>query len=644
MRRAALLLLFAFPAVTRAQEACRDDLYTEVIRSEDIIRSGAARFSDLLALSDRWMTFSVDGYDWEATVTGFSDHQRWKIYVDDKLIPVGLLGKANLNLLPIHIHEVDCVELVGGPDAGGPQFSPFGSVRIYTRRPPPEVTLRGGVAAGNEVNDPGPFHYTPMRSPNIDRIGPIGVVDVSAAGPRGFARLSGTLDEFHVTDDQVDVRTMQLYTEDSKPSINVESAALTGRWQGHSTLLGRTRTHDLLFFPHVGIELPSTHSLEYAGAAGEIALSGAMVDYHASYLTHDLLQRPNRRNLRLDFGEQRVTGGAGVALGGTPLGLRIGGSAESITARTEQPLSDARILVTRLHSQLSLRRKNGRHTLFGEWLQSDARPAAAGFYRADVSLDSLNAVSVAVSYGRHLVESESGFWMWSGRGYALPESAPVVGIPFEPSPRFLTADLEWRTRPATGFRGTLRAYYRWFDGDYLPQYDLDFDSTTTGLTGSVSLVAAVTGSIAGGGFTMDVTPIPQVRSRLTYDVSFRVDGGEAMQRSRKHIPSQRVALTTYYVPVERFSLFARFDYRQAATWPEFERVARRSGGLYLHELPDMMLLDVAATKRLWKDHLLATLLIRNVLNEPIRYHPVGAVFNMAFHFSVQVQFNSEAGL
>ncbi|HUF10680.1 MAG TPA: hypothetical protein VMO47_15270 [Rhodothermales bacterium] len=644
------LCLYVVVASTAASawDVCLEDMYTEVLRSEDIARSGAVRFTDLLALSDRWVGFSVDGYDWEISPSGLglTQHQRFRVFVDDKPIPVALLGKSNLNLLPFHLHEVECVAIVSGPDARGPYFSPYGSIRIYTKHPEFGVTLHGGVSAGNEIDDPGPFHYTPMDSPNIDRLGPIGTVDISAASGRAFARLSGTVDEFHVTDDQVDLRAKQLYDADFKPRINLESQAFTARGGGQSVVLGRTTADDLLFFPSFGMEIPSTHNLEFAAASGYVEYGRASLEYHGGYLTHDLDRRGNARNLRLDWGERRVLGGLAAAVKEDWGGTRVGGSVESVGARTTQALSDPIVLITRLDAGVTVNLGRWRQAVFGQWSQADARPAAAGLYRAAFDIDSLNTLALAISYGRHLTESEGGLWIWAGRGFELPQpdSGVTAVLPFEPSPRMLTADLEWRTRPLREVSATARAYFRWFDGEYLPLHDLGFDAATAALVGNTSVIGGISGAIAGGGFTVDFSPISALRQRVTYNAEFPVHGDRNVTQSWNRIPDQRFIFTSTYSPVERFSLFARFDYRMATSWASFDRVAVESSGRYPAEFSDFLLLDVAASKRLWKDHLRATLVVRNLMNEPVRYHPTGAIFNMAFHFAVQVYFNSESGL
>lgn len=35
--------------------------------------------------------------------------------------------------------------------------------------------------------------------------------------------------------------------------------------------------------------------------------------------------------------------------------------------------------------------------------------------------------------------------------------------------------------------------------------------------------------------------------------------------------------------------------------------------------------------------------LRNLFNDPVRFHPAGAVFYMEFHFSVVARFTSTAG-
>jgi len=52
------------------------------------------------------------------------------------------------------------------------------------------------------------------------------------------------------------------------------------------------------------------------------------------------------------------------------------------------------------------------------------------------------------------------------------------------------------------------------------------------------------------------------------------------------------------------------------------------------------LLNVAITKGFWKNRILLSVLIENLLNERIQYHPVGSTTDLTFYLKLKVLLES----
>ncbi|HUE97537.1 MAG TPA: hypothetical protein VMN39_12830 [Longimicrobiaceae bacterium] len=106
--------------------------------------------------------------------------------------------------------------------------------------------------------------------------------------------------------------------------------------------------------------------------------------------------------------------------------------------------------------------------------------------------------------------------------------------------------------------------------------DLEFDwgerRASAGLAATARGGRGGAAVVAGGGFTAAYATRGGWRQRITYNLEYLVESDDAIRRSRMRIPEQRLVLTTSFAPVERFSLFARFDYRSGTTWPGFRTV------------------------------------------------------------------------
>ena len=663
------MLVAALPAAAQPADStsasCRSTYGSEVITRDDIEHAGFARLSDVFLLADRWSTATIDGYARHAQASGLSPltNPRWDVLVDGIPTEIGLLGTQSLDALPISLNEVECVEFIPRPHVGAGELREAGQVSIRTRRPRAGMTMAGSIAARNEVNDPGPFAYTPQASRNVDRIGPIGTGAIEIRSRGRFARLAGKIDEFHFTDDRVDLRAKQLYITDSKPRINTLGISLSGgldtRWGSQRIVAGRSETEDLLFFEPYGMEIPAMRMLEFAGAAGSLRLGGGELRYHGSYIRHEFVERENELGLDVDFGKRIIEGGAESRVGAGPVLLSVGGSFESVEALTTQPLTDRKTITTRIFGRIDgVVEGLLEASLFGSWIQVDEQPGYSAMPALKFTLPYGLWIAATVSLSRRSLASDATLWRWTQFGYHLPERRlleddslfyePPAGVVRDlrawPAPTQFTADLDVGGSVRGGIDYIAGGYFRRTTNDYLPDHDIAFSPASTAFLTKTTMFNAGSGEIVGFNASVGLRLVPGFSQRLTYVTERGVSGDRLFQREQARVPSHRLSLAATYSPSDRFNVTVRARYRAAATWTDYAAASHASQTFYVWRLPEHVLLDVAATKRFWRDHVTANISIRNLLNEPYRGHPAGAIFNMSFHFAVQVSFNSESGL
>ncbi len=642
-----------------AMEPCGSTPGAEVITREDIRNAGLVRLSELFRLSEKWYAYSIDGYRWDAQASGLSpaSNPRWSLVIDGKPVDLGLMGIQSLDVAPIHMNEIACIELVSRPAVVAGAVRPFGTIHVTTYRPRLGLTFNAGVSAGNEINDPGPFLYTPQATANVDRIGPVGTGRIELRSDRRFARLSGKLDEFHATDLQMDLRAKELYDADSKPRLNVQAVALTAgmdaNWGTHSLLGGYSDTDDLIFLTALGLEVPSTRRFDYLGGGGTFRLGPAEMRYRGGYLSHDLVKRQNAADLEFDFRKRLYSGALESRIRSGPVGVSAGWSIDVTDVRSTQALSETKTLVTQVFGETT-GSVGGlvEATLHAAWIQADERPAFALYHHLHVTPDPNHRIDLTASLSRRTTSMDETLWRWTRVGYGLPDlpledeepaSGSIEAFTSQPEPRLVTIDLEYAGRVADVFRYSIAGYYRRSLSEYLPVYDLAYNRRSSGLTAKTRIQSFVSGHYAGISASVGLRLFRRLTQRVTYVAEGATAGDRAFEDVHARVPAQRIAYTVTYSPVDRFSLFARVRYHVGTVWQEYQSVAASSNGFYPAELPDALLVDFAATKRFWKDHVVANVSVRNVMNEPHRMHPIGAIFDMAFHFAVRVSFNSEAG-
>ena len=628
------------------QTACVPDIGKEVITREDIFRYGFFRLSDVLALSTLWHTTGLEGYHWQTAPTGFPDGTaRWALYIDDIPVASRVLGKNRLNTLPISLSDAACIEIISGMDMQGPAFLRAGAIRIYTKKPAFGLSMEAGVAVGNEINDPGPFRYTLPETTNIDRIGPTHTASVSV-GKTWQGHASGRLDEHHITDAALHDRARRFYhIPGTQPHIRTRTLGFAGGFGSHPRrqrmLAGLARIGDMAFFPETGFEVPTMHRIALLGAAGTLPLrSNGVLRYAASSSRDAFELRPNREDIDLDWTQRQFVAEADVRV----RMLHIGGQVRTIRGQTSGHLSDANLFDLRLFGGLDARiRQRGRTRLVLEWVRHESRSGAILYASAEMQAGERQTLRFSGSYGAAPPDARS-LWLWQERGYQLPYSTfKGTGHDEKPLPRRATVDAGWIHRDPTGISRSVFVFYRGFWNDILPEYTMVWDSDNSSFDTRTRLFQGAGGHTGGISGTIAFRLLPTLHQRVSGTF-------EAVRRETplwlahgERIPRLRLAATTTFAPADRFSLSALMQYASAASWPEYRNASIEAGEVWPWSLPSRFLVDVTASKHMAGDHLNVSLGLRNLFNDPVRFHPAGAVFYMEFYFSVAARFTSTAG-
>ena len=614
---------------------CVPDIGKEVVTQEDILRHGFFRLADVLAFSARWSATSLDGYHWHTAPAGFpGGAERWSLYIDDIPIAPRVLGRNRLNALPISLSDIACIEIVSGVDAQGPAWVRDGALRIYAKQPAFGLSMEAGIAVGNEINDPGPFRYTLPETVNIDRTGPIHTTRLSVGKGRGQGHATGRLDEHHVMDEALRDRTRRLYdVPNTQPHIRTRGLGFAGAFgpppRKQRILTGFAHTGDIVFFPETGLEIPAVHRMALWGAAGALPLwRGAAVRYAVSSTRDALTERQNKENIDLDWAQRLLSAEADLRMHR----VRLSGRAQAFraeTAETAQPLQDETLLDLQLFGGIDLaRRPQKSMRLALEWTRRDRQHGAAAY----ASLRR-RGFRLAGAYGAAPPDA-GNLWFWQRQGYALPYGA-FRDIPRErpPLPRRIALDAGWARLRTGGRRGpqglsaSLLVFYRGFRHEIRPEYALAPGSEQAGQSGFDTVTRLVEGGhghTAGVSATITLRPLPGVRQRVSGTF-------EAVRRLR-------LVSVTEWTVAERFSLSAFLQYVSAMRWPEYRDATPENW-----RLPPRLLANMTAAKRMAGDRLHVSLGLRNILNEPMRFHPAGAVFHMEFYFSVTARLTSTAG-
>ncbi|QXD15272.1 TonB-dependent receptor [Rhodocaloribacter litoris] len=640
--------LFAFVLLASCLRTTRAQPATLVLDAETLEAAGVVRLTDLLPLIDAWQAVSLEGYTAALSAGGLAPFQAqaWTVMIDGHPVSPASPGSASLNTLPLHVLQIDSVTVVSRPVVVNGVPATAGLLHLHTRRPPGGLHLRAHAAAGNEIDDPGPFRYTPLATPNIDRIGPTYLVETSYARSRWFVRAAFVADEHHATDERIAKRVKGLYREPKPPRLMLlaghVSAALSGRRGYHHVFAGYSRFRDLRFLAPLGRELPLEQHLLTGGIAGNTAPARPTgLRYRFSLSTLELGPRPNRRNLIPGWQRQHGEGFIEIRSGRPGVHLALGAIATYRHTSTSDPLDAPTAFVPRLHARVAVRPKPSWNLegmlLLAHHTSRPGQPDRLGtsaLVTTTIRPRPSHTIMLALAYLRHGIEEDNRPWYDVARGYAFfrRAGAEVVLPPSLPDGRTLTADLGWSWQ-VPSFRIEAAAFYRRFLDHHLAGHVFGVDPESPGFHTSTRVYAGVSGHLLGSTIRLRHRLDLLLDQTLGYTVLHPVPGNDAAFRQAwASAARHQVVYRTRFSPHPRLCFFGTIRFTSGTRWPAFASVgpsARR---------PAYLLADLGLQKRLWQEHLRLHLALRNLTNTSYRPHPAGAVTHLSLFAQIEARF------
>lgn len=610
----------------------------QVLTAEDLAQAGAMRLGDIFALADGWTANSTSGYTWDAAAVGTAPFgpASWKVFVDESHVDLRLLGGQDINTLAISVTEVCRVEIHTRPTFVAGVFAGSGAIHFHTCRPPPGVSMGIAAGAGSQTGDPGPFKYTPLGGPNVDRSGPVLQGAAAISGSAWSLRLQGRADEHHATDARIRDRVHTLYVGEKDARIFHTSAratlARTGERSGHRLVAGAARSEDLAYYEALALEVPANHEVLEAGISGNFPIRPALqLHYRLRAQRSELVTRPNPDSLDLDWRHETLRTYAALRYQRKRTSGEFGAGAVQhraamATVPRQAAVESFGTVAAGLGSGLSAR-------------ASARLQAAEGrigrVFRGAITwrADRRQEAGLALTALRQVPAIERPLWYWIAEGY---DAARFEGAPLAPAAlRAASLEASWRLRPGARLRLGVSATLWRYRNMPAEAHEAAFDPATTGLI----VRPAVRES---WGYLANLAVTAHFRPTDTF--SLKGFGAYTYPRSRDALfvhasrqqPTVMASVTARLRPNDRFSLFARLRYRAATQWPLYRYAAIEAPLYYASSLPARAVLDFTAQKRFWRDHMRLGASLRNALDHAYLLHPAGGTAGLALHFYVQL--------
>jgi hypothetical protein len=601
-------------------EARSQDPTRVVVHRAQIESAGWFNLGEMLAGATGWHRTTLDAVSFLVAPEGLPpgatapSEPQWLVLIDGQRVLTDAYGARLLELLPVSPAQIESVTVTRVPRLIGGTIAGRGVVEFHTRRPGRGPSVDGAWNSGNVTGDPGPYAYTPIGGENVDRLGPYNHA-FAGFGGAGWDVVAGAHQgSTHITHrgirERFDPALYEQLGENKWAPYDAVNARIGGSLLGgrHDVIAGRGWVNGPLFLPLVGEEQWLRGSLEHLGASGTIETGSATVGYQLTHSSLDVRELPSPFPFVAGHSRERNAGVLDIGIadeGGRH--ARLGVSAARWKA--EHNGASASRTDAALFGELTARIGRSDNDLSAALARSSGGLLVAkGVLASSVNVDSSTAVVIAVSFVQHAT-GDDGTWI----------DRALLGLDTLRRVRDARAslDLGATRRLGTGWLADVGARVGIVSGVRLLEPNGVAHPNADG--GLAELRAAL---------SLPMTtrvPVARVAYRFATPLSGDDDLRDALRATPAHVLEGSFATAV----ARDFRLGAFVYFASRARWP-----ALRGGAATPSVLPAISRLDLSAEKWFWRHRVRTQLLLRNLLDRPERYHPLGADLPLRAHVTV----------
>lgn len=631
-----LLGVFLLPDALKAQAVQQASPWTQTLTADDLGQAGVHRLSDLFLLIDNVSAYSVDGYTWNASFNTLSrsEDNAWALIVDGVPQDFGAFGGQNINQLPFHVADIASLTIHRVPALVHGVFAQAGTIEIHTKNPVRGVAIQGSAAAGNEINDPGPFRFVDTTQVNIDRLGPPLYAAASVGGRIGSVKASFAADEHHATDAMMLTRVWWLYRGIRRPQLRLYAPRLSVQLNAlggtHHFVRSRSRLRDLWFFEPLGLELPLTRMHDHFSARGTLGDSTRSFTYRATYDRVHLDERLNRFDLDADWLQDRYSVHAAQH---TQIGRWTNETGATLRARQSHTstilLYDTLFETEGYTSWRWQPTPASHHQVAGFFSLINNTAGYKVLVTGAQALSASTGLHYTLSQEREAFDATNSLWFWARNGYRFLHTLEAdFLLPLRHTePQTTTVDLALRVQPMPRLGFTVAVSGRWFRGQTAPLYTFQYDAQKDGFLTSTRVATGLFGRVMGMEASVRFQPAAWMSHQLTYRTHQPSSTEAAFVALWDEQARHQTTLTSRFSLPARIQAFVRWHHIGPQTWVSFAPADAATTGRFGSERPAYLLLDLAVRKKFWGPRLTASLTLRNAFDAPYRPHPAGAALH-----------------
>ncbi len=605
-------------------------LLAQTLTADELRSAGLVRIADVLRLAEGWDVASIEGFTLRATPPGnpLPERVSYAVFIDDVFVPLDQLGTTHVNRLPLSLEDVERVTIDSSPVVIRGRFAP-GAFRIETRRPASPLELRARHVAGSETGDPGPYQFTELASPNVERFGfdSDGSLAARAGGVQanaGYRSIRHYASDPFVLDRYVAIAGSEFRVlEGGGPSAR---AQWVGERVNAAVFVRTTGIDDSYFLRPNGREIPVENGFEQFGASGRWhARENLDVDATVTSTSNELDASGRGGVPALDWRTEAKELDVRASACRGPLAATLGGRVTLHEAHARTDIRDDEWTGGGVSVRLERADSSGAATSLDLMFEQERGENASAFAASHRRQWRRGTFGLALSAARMLPEPASPFWFWREQGLSVLEEEGVAVDADGTVQRagLFAADVGAST--TLGTRVTLEAdlFLRATRDAALEDERFQYDPDAETFTSPVALRTDEAGETAGGTLAAMGVLSATTRVRASWRYQDAIGGSALYRDAVRAVPRHAARLTFSTTPFRNFDVECAVRARSASHWIAYEDVGAQSGGRYDDRIPGWGTVDVAFRKWLAGRHLRFGVAFRNLLDREVRTHPIG---------------------
>lgn len=640
-----LIFILLLPGVLPASEI-------QYITGQELKESGITRLSDIHLLLDDWAVSTIDGFTWFASPNGLDNYewQRWILMIDGIQVDIDIFDIMALGRLPVLVSQIDYIAVSSEPTLYEGYLTDGGLIDIRLIRPDTTGTAIAEFSAGNETKDPGPLRYTEQGSPNVDKVGAASAIYAGISGQDRAVGLSYK-NETNYNSDPAIIDRNYAVLKDEYPRIEVSGGMIFFDYNGpkfESTTRYIFSDFDDLFFERdFGNEIPTRTVLQNFGHSHRVDLdSGLIVNSRFSYSVNRLDPRPNNLN---DFGydwEQRIY------LYNLELLRRwdnnqivIGAGFNHYEVKTSPSLQDDDFNLLRIYTGFQFAPQDFLElSLIGEVTGGKTSHACRIMHRAALKYFKGSRIEFTCLYYRRLPEQNPNLYYWIRQGYH-----PFTSIYFTASeidfqlnynrPEGFDWDLNLAQEISDNIKFDLGLFYRYFSKQYkIVHFKTRSANTIPFFTNAGIGEFYYRGEIWGADLGLKIKPIDPLTVNLRINVFNKNSSFPdwEFRRTWEAVPDRKFRIKISYNPTVDLSINSIISYQGGTSWREYNIHSTNPEENISDRVSGFSTVDLAITKYFWGRRIRGTLAFRNIFDDNVRYHPIGAEFERSYYAVLEI--------